>query len=93
MSNFDIHDERYIVVFMEDGNSINQAKAFKYNLAEKLALYTSNNSNKRVLSSLKRRHNSVSFVSQRNDLNLESEDSQRAFKELLEECSRILTKN
>lgn len=45
------------------------------------------------LSAIKRRHNSVSFVSAASKIPSDTEAQSRAFKELLEECSRTLTKN
>jgi len=44
---------------MEDGQSLRDGKAFSYNLAEKIKLYTESEK----LNFTRRRHNSVSFVS------------------------------
>ena len=36
LKRYDPYDERFIVVFMQDGQEISKAKAFRYNLIEKL---------------------------------------------------------
>jgi hypothetical protein len=60
------------VIFIEDGTNPKSAKAFRYNLLEKLSSY-------RETHSVKKRHNSVSFENPSNQ--------DRTFQMILEECS------
>lgn len=68
-----------MVIVMEDGSSLKTAKAFTYNLSEKIKLHSQPDR-----TNIRQRHNSVSFVKQ------ENEGDVRAFKEFLEECSQYL---
>ena len=70
--NQDVVSQDYVVIFIEDGTNPKSAKAFRYNLLEKLTSY-------RETHSVKKRHNSVSFENPSNQ--------DRTFQVILEECS------
>ena len=38
--NVDLQDDTFVVVFCEDGSTLRSAKAFKFNLLEKLVIYS-----------------------------------------------------
>lgn len=71
-----------MVIVLEDGSNLKTAKAFSYNLTEKIKLHAQPDR-----TNIRQRHNSVSFVRP------ENESDVRAFKEFLEECSLYLNKN
>lgn len=88
----DLESSRFVAVFMEDGKRVEESKAFKYNLSEKfhnLKEELELAGGKRRGSPKRSKAGKATFTNQKDE---HVEVLERAFKQLLEELSQILTK-